>query len=186
MSYQSPLYSACLADFSQRPIMNALGELGFRHPLHIQRFENKCFVITNKICGYFMSEIGSLVTDAQMRPREGFSRLGSIFRSSDFSAQPSTQFFDLPFTFAEELRSRFFLSRVRDDHVFQSQINSRAIGNENLCGFFNETFGTDRNEPLTEMIGSKSCTFDCSFDLSTLNHLHLPELSAPFHKYVWG
>src|SRR5262245_2244466 len=122
-----------------------------------------------------MSEIGPLILDPFMRFPEFSSGFGSIFRTFDFSAQTSTQSFDLPFTLTEKFRSRLFVSRVRYDHIFQSKINSGAVRNENLCGFFSDTFSIDRNGPLSTMISPKSCPFDRSLDLSTLDHLHVAE-----------
>src|SRR5262249_33882430 len=117
--------------------------------------------------------IGPPVLDPFMCLADFSSGFGSIFRTFDFSAQTSTQSFDLPFTLTEKFRSRFSVSRVGDDHIFQSKINSGAVRNENLCGFFSDTFGIDRDEPLSTMISPKSCPFDRSLDLSTLNHLHV-------------
>src|SRR5262249_7771677 len=91
-------------DFPESSIVNALGELGFRHPPHIQRFENKCFVITNQIRRYFMSEIISLMGNALMGSGKSFSRFCSILRASYFSTQTPIQFSDLSLTSTKELQ----------------------------------------------------------------------------------
>jgi len=155
--------------------MNAFGELGFRHPFDIQRFENECFVITDEIDGYFMSEIVPLIGNALMRSGKSFPRFRPILRSFDSSTQASAQSSDLPFTTAKEFRSRLSVPGAGDDHIFQPEVNSRTVGNENLRGFLEDAFCVDRNEPLPQMISSKSSSFDRSFDLPTLNHLHISE-----------
>jgi hypothetical protein len=155
--------------------MNALGELGSRHPLDIQRFEINCLVIADEICRYFMSEIGPLAGDPLMRSGKSFPRLCSIFRTFDFSAEASTQFPDLSFTLTKEFRGRLSISRVGHDHTFQPKIDSRTIRNEDLCRFLKRAFCVDRDEPPSTMISSKCRPFDRSLDPSALDHLHVAE-----------
>jgi hypothetical protein len=67
-------------------------------------------VITDEIGGDFMSEIGPLILDPLVCFPEFSSGFSSIFRTFDFSAQTSTQSFDLVFTLTEKFRSRLFVS----------------------------------------------------------------------------
>src|SRR5262249_37557792 len=117
-----------------------------------------------------MSEIVSLIDNALMGSGKSFSRFCSILRASDFSTQIPIQFSDLSLTSTKEFRGRLLVFCACDNDIFQPEIDSRAVGNDNFRRFLDDTFSVDRNEPLPKMISSKACAFDRSLDRAALDH----------------